>query len=47
MTDFVTSLRKDMKESVIPTIKEFIMIPNKSRAFNPTWKTDGMNEKVI
>ena len=39
-------LNKEYKDTVIPTIEEFIKIENQSRAFDPQWETNGWNEKV-
>lgn len=39
-------LKEQTESLLIPTIQEFIKIENQSRAFDPKWETNGLNEKV-
>jgi hypothetical protein len=39
-------IAKIFDESVIPSLSEFIKIPNLSRAFDPEWATNGLLEKA-
>lgn len=46
MTDINEFLKEQTEKLLIPTISDFIKIPNQSRAFDDKWETDGLNEKV-
>lgn len=39
-------ITKIFDESVIPSLVEFIKIPNLSRGFDPEWATNGLLEKA-
>lgn len=39
-------LKEQTEALLIPTIQEFIKIPNQSRAFDPEWQTNKLNERV-
>ena len=42
--DYIDS---NWENSIIPTIKEYIKIPNKSPAFDPKWEENGHMEEVL
>ena len=35
-------VKEQFEKSVLPSISEFIKIPNLSRAFDPEWETNGL-----
>ena len=39
-------LKKKIKSTLIPSISEFIKIPNQSRSFDSEWATNGLQEKA-
>ena len=39
-------LRKKVKSDLIPAVANFIKIPNQSRAYDPEWATNGLQEKA-
>jgi hypothetical protein len=39
-------IKKVYEESLIPSLVEFIKIPNLSRGFDPEWATNGLLEKA-
>lgn len=39
-------IEKQVDENLIPTIADFVRIPNQSRAFDPEWNTNGLQQKA-
>ena len=39
-------LRKKVKSDLLPAVANFIKIPNQSRAYDPEWATNGLQEKA-
>ena len=39
-------LNEQMDSNLIPVIEDFIRIPNQSRAFDPEWETNGLQQKA-
>jgi len=46
MSDIETWIKEQIDKTLIPTLQDYVRIPNQSRAFDPDWQTDGMNLKV-
>ena len=42
-----TSINKFWDDSIVPTLIEYIKIPNKSPSFDPDWKRNGHMDKVL
>jgi len=40
------SAKKQFREILIPSLMEYIKIPNQSPAFDPLWETNGLLEKA-
>lgn len=40
--EFHKFLEEQFQSELVPNLSEFIKIPNVSREYNPTWKTDGL-----
>lgn len=45
-SDLDKFLQEKIDSLLIPTITDFIKIENQSRAFDPNWETNGLNDKV-
>lgn len=43
----IKDLKEEVHNTLIPTIEEFIKIPNQSRAFNPNWKNCPLQKKAV
>ena len=42
-----TSISKFWDDSILPTLIEYIKIPNKSPSFDPDWKENGHMDRVL
>ena len=39
-------MTKEFYDSAVPSLQEFIKIPNLSRTYDPEWNTNGLLEKA-
>ena len=47
MSDIYAWINEHIDADIISTLQDYIRIPNQSRAFDPEWNTNGLNQKVI
>lgn len=46
-TNLINFVEKNWNEAILPTLKEYIQIPNKSPAFDPDWQKHGHMERAV
>ena len=39
-------IEEEFEKNILPSLMDYIRIPNLSKAYDPEWATNGLNEKT-